>query len=210
MSTFRQVTKKCFMCGKESTHHMLVSTSAFGSMDLDTRPPALARHANNNHAQMCPHCGYANYTIDTETSVPAAFLQSESYLKIAKQQLPEVAMKFCRHAMIGKEENDAKKEFWGYMRAAWACDDEQKDLSARVCRLCALDTLNNATTPIMNNEDSAAIMRADLLRRTQQFDEVVKQFDKYQSNNDFLQKLIRYEVKLAKAKDAECHSVDEG
>lgn len=209
MSTIRQVQIKCAMCQKESEQIMLGSTSAFGAMDLDTRPPALARHMNGCYVQECPHCGYANYSIDTPTAVSPEFFQSEPYLTIAKQDLPGTAISFCKMAMLGAEEKDASKEFWGYMRAAWVCDDENRELSARVSRLCALQTLEQNTDAIIGDSDTAAMMRADLLRRTHQFDEVVKQFKDFRSDNAFLQKLMQYELRLAKNKDHACHRVDE-
>ena len=209
MSTIRQVQIKCAMCQKESEQIMLGSTSAFGAMDLDTRPPALARHMNGCYVQECPHCGYANHSIDTPTAVSPEFFQSEPYLTIAKQDLPGTAISFCKMAMLGAEEKDASKEFWGYMRAAWACDDDDDAVHAAVCRQKALEVLERAPEgSIIPHADSAAMMRADLLRRTKQFEKVLE-YKHFKTDNKFIQTLMKYEIKLAKKKDAACHRVDE-
>lgn len=209
MSTYYKVEKTCALCGKKSEYHVLGSTSAFGSMDLDTRPPALKRYTNGDTIQTCPHCGYVNYTVDTPTALPAEFVKCEAYTSIEKSGMPPLAIQFYKHAEIAKAEKDDRKLFWAYLRAAWECDDKQDDASAIICRKDALAVLTNTNTIIMSDVDGAHIMTADLLRRTGQFDVVINSYAQYKSDNDFLQKLIRYEVRLAQAKDAGCHSMDE-
>ena len=64
MSRFKTVMKKCVVCGHEAEYKLIMSTSSFGSMDLDTRPPALARFLLSDQVEFCEHCGYANIDIN--------------------------------------------------------------------------------------------------------------------------------------------------
>ncbi len=209
MSSYHRINQTCALCGKTSTYNVLVSTSAFGAMDLDTRPPALKRYTNRDTIQTCPHCGYVNYTVDTKTNLPAEFVRCEAYTGIEKSGLPEMAIQFYKHAEIAKAEKDDRKLFWAYLRAAWECDDAQDYTSAIKCRKDALAVLTNTNATIMGDVDALHIMTADLLRRTGQFDTVIESYSQYQGKDAFLNKLIQYEVKLAKQQDAKCHSVDE-
>ncbi len=206
MSTFYQQMFTCAMCGKESEHMVMGSTSAFGAMDLDTRPPALERHTIGTWVQACPHCGYAYYNISDKSTVDPAFLQSEEYKAAGGLDMDELAKCFYREATIHAKCGEPDATFSCYLHAAWACDDAHKPEAAIACRLKALEVLQNASS--FMDENTATIMQMDLLRRTNQFNKVLEFRDK-QLPNSFVQSLLEYEIKLAEAKDARCHTVDD-
>lgn len=196
------------MCGQESEHTVMGSTSAFGPMDLDTRPPALERYTIGCQVQMCPHCDYANYNLEVKESVTPAFLKTEAYKTTDGHNLNTLATAFYRQALIAHECNNATREFLAYLRAAWACDDEQEYENAVTCRLAALRVMDTASKPIYDDEPTGILMRMDLLRRTRQFDAVLEYRDtKFES--PFLQSLLDYEIVLAERQDPHCHTVED-
>ena len=47
----------CAVCGRVSMQGVIMSTNAFGSPDLDLRPPPMERFTIDHWVQECPHCG---------------------------------------------------------------------------------------------------------------------------------------------------------
>ena len=208
MSTFYPVKVKCAMCGKESEHTRIGSTSAFGPMDLDTRPPALERYTIGCKVQMCPSCGYAIYNLEVKAPVEPEFLQSEAYQTTNGHKMNDLATAFYRQGLIYHECNDAVREFVSYLHAAWACDDAHEHENAVTCRLAALHVMDTASTPIYDEEATNIIMKLDLLRRTRQFDKVLEYRDT-KLETEFLQSLLDYEITLAEKQDPHCHTVED-
>ena len=60
MSRIISSKRTCAVCGKEHVFNVVMSTSSFGSMDLDTRPPRMKRDTLKYEIQMCDHCLYSN------------------------------------------------------------------------------------------------------------------------------------------------------
>lgn len=208
MSTFYPVKVKCAMCGKKSEHTRIGSTSAFGPMDLDTRPPALERYTIGCKVQMCPSCGYAIYNLEVKTPVEPEFLQSEAYQTTNGHKMNDLATAFYRQGLIYHECNNVVREFISYLHAAWACDDAHEHENAVTCRLAALHVMDTASTPIYDAEATNIIMRLDLLRRTRQFDKVLEYRDT-KLETEFLQSLLDYEIVLAERQDPHCHTVED-
>lgn len=209
MSKIYTVAKQCFICNHISEHGAVGSTSAFGAMDLDTRPPALARHTMGQWIQICPHCGYVSDDLSREASIYPEMVFSEAYKTTDGYELPTLATAFYRHAMIAHAEKNAEREFFAYLHAAWACDDAQDAENAVMCRLAALRVLDDHPAgSIIPDDGSHAIVRADLLRRTGQFD-AVKQYKGRRTEDAFLYHILQYQVKLAQQQDDRCHTVDE-
>ena len=77
----RQVT--CALCGASSRHQVMVSASAFGACDLDTRLPGALGKAIEYQVQRCPACGYCAQDL----SAPAGNLWMLSLVQPV-QQLP--------------------------------------------------------------------------------------------------------------------------
>src|SRR5207237_7643170 len=58
MTAYRETERVCACCGTTKTFLALASTSAFGSPDLDLRPPPPARHTLGESIEECSNCGY--------------------------------------------------------------------------------------------------------------------------------------------------------
>lgn len=209
MSKIYTVAKQCIVCNQISEHGAVGSTSTFGAMDLDTRPPALARHTMGQWIQICPHCGYVSDDLSRETNIHPEMVFDESYKTTDGHELPTLAAAFYRHAMIAKAEQNAEKEFFAYLHAAWACDDKKDAENATMCRQASLRVLDeHPAGTVLPNDGTHDIVRADLLRRTGKFD-AVTQYKGKRTEDAFLYHILQYQVKLAQQQDDQCHTVDE-
>ena len=56
MSTMCDFPRICAVCGAMHEYRILTSTNAFGSPDLDLRPPMMKRGTMHLWVQECPSC----------------------------------------------------------------------------------------------------------------------------------------------------------
>ena len=84
MTTMFKQKVRCSVCGEESEHLAIGSTNAFGSPDLDLRPPEMQRSTMPHWVQECPKCGYVACVISDKCPVSAEFLKSEEYLSCGR------------------------------------------------------------------------------------------------------------------------------
>ena len=145
---------KCAVCGKGNQVLIMTSCSHFGACDLDTRPPAM--YPFTLFVQRCEHCGYVNTDIAVGNSSIKDFLNSEMY-KTCDGINPESteARDYIQYALVQSYmmvhkglfefvDNDGEFSqeniFWGFLNAAWACDDaagcEPDEEDARTIRSC--------------------------------------------------------------------------
>lgn len=207
MSTFYSANITCAMCGKTSEHNVMGSTNSMGYMDLDMRPAPMERNTMFAWIQSCPHCGYVNFSIDEPPLVSKEFLESEAYKTADGYDMPTLAQNFYRQALMFKECNDVAQTFHAYKHAAWVCDDG-KSPAAVTMRLLALEVLMSAPAGEIYAEEESLIMKAELLRRTNQFDKVLA-LPAAQFSSVFLQQLFDFEKALAEKHDNRCHNVGE-
>ena len=69
---------RCGNCGATSEHTVLMRTNAFGSPDIDLRPPAMQRWIMDTCLQFCPACEYCAPDLSQPPADPAV-LRSEAY-----------------------------------------------------------------------------------------------------------------------------------
>ena len=182
-------------------------TNAFGSCDLDTRPPEMQRSTMNYWLEECPHCGYIAYNIAKPTDVNRDILQQESYVTcdgIAFQS--NLAKRFYRYSML----KDSKMEkMMAYLHSAWVCDDVRDIENAIVCRKKAIQMADEILLESSEDDENLRIMKADMLRRTCQFDRLVEEYAEVKLSDDLLNQILVYEIKLANERDDTCHTVRE-
>lgn len=207
MSTFYSANITCAMCGKTSEHNIMGSTNSMGCMDLDMRPAPMERNTMFAWIQVCPHCGYVNFAIDEPPLVSKEFLESEAYKTADGYDMPALAQNFYRQALMFKKCNDVFQTFHAYKYAAWVCDDCNSP-AAVTMRLLALEALTSAPAGEIYAEEEGLIMKAELLRRTNQFDKVLA-LPAAQFSSVFLQQLFGFEKELAEKRDNRCHTVGE-
>ena len=136
------IRKKCALCGAISDHAELISTSYFGSPDLDGRPPPLGRWTLDTQIQNCPSCGYCAPDISEKIDGASVVVKSSSYKKqLREPELPELADAFLCFSMIMEKVGNYAKAGLACVHAAWVCDDENNDAGARRCRVKAVALL---------------------------------------------------------------------
>ncbi len=92
MTTFADKKLKCCVCGKKSVHTIVRNTNAFGSNDLDTRPPEMMRSTLGVTIQRCPHCFYCSFDLSKCDSNTKKLVKSSEYQEIVQDQtVPAVA-----------------------------------------------------------------------------------------------------------------------
>lgn len=198
---------KCFMCGEKSEQMSLGSSNAIGWGDLDFRPPEMLRGTMRWWIQECPHCGYASDQIDDETDATMNFLLSEGYKNSdGIVFLSNLAKKFYKFYLISKVDDNQEDAFKCMHRAAWACDDKGDTDNAVICRKKALEELDNLIQA--QDSDKLQLIRADLLRRTRQYNKVIEEYsDTVFEENNIKNEMIKFQLQKAKEQDDKCYSI---
>ncbi|MBQ8987134.1 MAG: hypothetical protein IJ100_07870 [Lachnospiraceae bacterium] len=220
MTTLASTSKKCFVCGTVSQFSALQSTNSFGYSDLDFRPAEMKRSTMPYWIQECPGCGY----VSSDISRPVPFiryvrslLQSDDYLNCGDIPFQtHLAQQFFRQFYLLFEEGRKEAALNAIMAAAWCCDDSGEKENAHKCRLLAVELIPATVSPDVDDDDelreqnALALIRADLLRRTGQFDEVIQTYTgaHYPADRAF-DSMAKYEVELALLKDDSCHNIGE-
>lgn len=120
----------CSVCGGTTSFQTVISTNAFGSADLDLRPPEMQRSTMPAWVQTCPHCGFAAGQISRETSATREFLASAEYASLTdvtgdapKATLPVLAREFYMASKCDLADGNDVAATHDLLHAAWACDD---------------------------------------------------------------------------------------
>ena len=71
----------------------------------------------------------------------------------------------------------------------------------------ALKIIDKLIEENINNE--LLLIKADLLRRTQQFNEVINEFKDIKLEKSIENKIIAFQIELSEKKDSECHTLRE-
>ena len=209
MTTITEFEKKCAVCGKTSEQKVIMSTSTWGYPDLDLRPAEMQRSSMFAWLDECPHCGYVAANIENELHAPAHILKTDAYLTCEGNDFKsDLAKMFYRRYMISQAENDHDSEFNSLLRCAWTCDDNKDELAIKV-RKTALNSIDKVTCKSENEKNNLKLIKADLLRRTGQFDEVIDGFKDVIFEDKMLNDISSFQIDLAMKKDMECHAIEE-
>lgn len=208
----RQV--KCSVCRKTSEHYVIGSTNAFGSPDLDLRPPEMQRSTIVHQVQRCPECGYCNNSLDAKTSVDKDYLSSNEY-KALFADIPEdsLAASFIRQGRINEKDKKFENAMFAYLRAAWCCDDNRNLEGAKQCRLLALKVLDDNFNNIVASWDEEALvcLQVDMLRRAGCFEDAIAAAQKElpKAKQDIITSILNFQIAKCNEKDAGLYRVSE-
>lgn len=228
MTTTKAESKTCSACGEQSEQRILTSTSAFGSMDLDTRPPRVERFTIDTWIQRCPSCGYCASEIDELEQGAPQVVSSNAYRnQLNSSDFPDLANSFLCLSMMHEEASDYASGGWDSIRAAWACDDAADeiradstyrraniDLAAEKCRKRALILLRKAQGARQSFAEQAGgeeALIADLQRRVGEFDQALKVCHDglKKSPDDIIGRVLKFQIRLINSGDFACHVVPE-
>lgn len=119
----------------------------------------------------------------------------------------KLVKKYLRNAILEEASGvDAVRLMEAYLKVAWACDDEdEKELAIKMRKKVALILENNADCFKM---DRYKLIRADVYRRSGQFDKVIEQFSDCEAESNFIKKYLGLEVEKAKVGDMDRYMFD--
>jgi len=215
MTTLREETKECAVCGNKSIHVEIISTKALGASDLDARPPEPERSTIQNWIQRCPTCGYCAPDIARGDKEMANIIQSSDYRKqLRNPDYPDLANSFLCWTLIQEEETQYKIAGWTAVKAAWACDDAGYLGVAQDCRKRAILLLEMARQKgqwFADNAGTEEALIVDLLRRSGQFERAMQLCeDRLAMKPDtFIRKILNYQKQLIRKGDSDSHSTSE-
>ncbi len=210
MSMFSRKLFTCAVCGEKSEHGVVISTNAFGSSDLDLRPPEMERSTMYCWVRSCPHCGYTNDTIEEPTRISPGFLKREEYLSC--DGIPfqsELAARFYRQYMITASDGDKTRAFYALLHAAWACDDCKDASGAAACRRLSLPFLDELIRGDAQNADALRLMKADIMRRAGLFAELREEFASVRFSHGRLERILEFQLERARQEDSGCYKVSD-
>lgn len=207
MSTFMEATQKCRVCGKKSTQRVISSTNSFGSPDLDLRPPEMKRGTMPFWVHECPSCGYVADDLSDGTIADELWLACDGYTKC--DGIPfasELAKRFYRRYLIAVLDTDTDAAYAAARNAAWASDDVGDEKSATVCRNLAAKELAR----LIEKRPAVCELRiclCDILRRAGRFDEAIAAAREAKTSEEFLQKILAFEIARAEEHSTACYTV---
>lgn len=210
MTTLARKSFTCAVCQKESCHGVINSTNAFGSSDLDLRPPEMQRSTMPLWVQECPHCGYTNMCINEIPSpkITKAWLRSAEYVDCEGIKFKsDLAKRFYHSYMVNLKEDETEEALHSVVCAAWACDDMGDTENAIICRLIAAELAMDLY--IVSPNPELVIKRSDYLRRAEKFDELLE-FTRsivIPEREGLLKALLAFERKHAEMRDSSCYTV---
>lgn len=208
MTTYASEKIKCSICGAVNEYSVLMSTNSFGSPDLDLRPPEMKRSTIGTWVQECPRCGYVAHRVDDDSSVDIEWIKSDDYFTCnGISFISDLAKRFYRHYMISIRDNKKEDACFALIHAAWACDDTGDRTNAVTCRKMAVPLIGQLIDNNHKNKENLRLMKADLLRRSCQFEKMIKEYSDVTFDEDIMNKVLAFEVEKAKKKDGECYTV---
>jgi len=126
----------------------------------------------------------------------------------------ELANRLLCWSILQETVGEVSEAGWASLHAAWACDDRDATRAAQECRLRAVQLFRAARerrlsfAPDVGAEEAVL---ADILRRAHNHDEVQKVCEEGLATKpgDVIRKVLRYQMQLAAAGDANRHTIEE-
>ncbi|MGN0701942.1 MAG: hypothetical protein ACI4KL_02045 [Lentihominibacter sp.] len=200
----------CSVCGAKNKYRVIASTNALGSADLDLRPPEMQRSTMGMWVQECPDCGYVSGQVSDESTVTKQWLQSEEYVTCNGIDFKsDSAKKFFKYYMINLEDENQEDSFFAILHAAWACDDANDSENAKCCRKLAIPIAEELVDKKVDNADAILLMKADLLRRAEDFEALISEYCDIKFDNDIMNDILTFQLKKAGEKDSLCYRVED-
>jgi hypothetical protein len=212
MTTLYQESVNCATCGEPSEQVIVGSTNAFGSPDLDLRPPEMHRSTIDFWLQFCPHCGACAPDL-SEAACERVVLDSAGYQAIlTDQRLPDVARRFLAYATL-MDKSDIMAAAQARLRAAWVCDDARREELAVECRLAAARTFEGLK-PFEDSEPgiTLGLLSVDILRRAGRFGQAAAECDAllaFENAVGSLRQILNFQRRRIAAGDRGVHRIDE-
>lgn len=177
---------------------------------MDLRPAEMKRSSMFAWLQECPHCGFVARDIEqTHVKVAPDFLKSDEYLTCEGHDFKsDLAKRFYGHYLISKANNIHDVAFYSLLHCAWVCDDNNDDFAVDIRKL-ALKSLDKVDAKNDDERDNLKLIKADLLRRSLQFDELIGEFKDVFFEDKIKNEVINFQLELAAKKDSGCYAIED-
>ena len=106
------------------------------------------------------------------------------------------------------EVGDVVQAYESLLHAAWCYDDARLVLNAKSCRKKML-TLYDCIPKEKINDEAFIARHMDVMRRAHGFKKVLKRYADFKPKDDRIKKVVDYQLKLCKKRDARCHTLNE-
>jgi len=216
MTTFAMYDCACACCGEAVSVPRVTTTNAFGSMDLDMRPPPMKRDTQALEMLECPKCGYCSRDIGQEFNIDRTkkVVASAGFRMLVDGALPNLPSRFVRWALVAEAAGrfdlagDALKE------GAWAADDLGDDALATELRLRAvakLDVFRDSGDLSEGAGEWVDALQTDLLRRAGRWEaaEAVGRARLAGEVSDMARQVLEFQLTLIAQHDSACHKASE-
>jgi hypothetical protein len=215
MTHLRHLSTTCAVCGEACRFTIPEAAGSVGSRDLDTRPAEPLRSTIYAWVKRCPSCGYCAPDPGKAPEGAADVVKLPRYRwQLDARKFPGIANTFLCWSIIQEDLSAPARAAWAALHAAWACDDEEADVPARICRRRAADLLRRAW-----DQDERLAPRAwadeallvDMLRRAGRFREARTVATEVLEGNPgaLIAGIMRFQVRLITATDRRAHTVAE-
>ena len=205
MTTFLRKEITCAVCGYTFEGRILTSTNTMGPPDLDLRPAEMARSTLSMEITVCPCCHYVAYDIAEPISKDTKnFVLSDAEFQTEYRAYSVKAYRnLMRIAVLEERFHDA---FWAYLKAAWI--EEGRDrLQPSPIRQEVLQFFLEHEKELEFDDDTRLCMKADLLRRTGHFKEVIELTESANTSNEQTDLIMHYQKHLSENKDVRCYTI---
>ena len=207
MSTFITIETMCGICKTKFQTSEICSTNSFGSPDLDLRPPQMKRSTMPCWVKVCPNCGFARSTVEGNFKHLEYLIHSKEYKTCEGNRFKgQLSEHFYKQALVAIEEGEILTACSAFLHAAWAADDVKDVKGAIICRCKALDLYE---TFDYKKDENQYVQRADLLRRTGRFEQLIDEYSLFKSSNELINKIVAFQLDRAKEKDYSCYTVSD-
>lgn len=215
MTTLYQEKVRCGLCGSETEITSIGSTNAFGSADLDTRPPEMTRSTIFAWVQKCSECGYCASDVSKSNPGFDAIIRGTEYRRqLNDKAYPELANSFLCKAIIDREAKDYVGATWALIHAAWVCDDAEHAAEAVMCRHKATNMLVTAEEhgkQVTEQEGASTAILVDLLRRSGRLDDATRTIAERRPRiiEDIILRILDFQDVLIRKGDVSLHTISE-
>ena len=206
MTTIIEEEVTCAVCGTKQTVQEMGSTSSFGAMDLDTRPPPLRRSTMDLWVHECGECGYVAPELGTAMDGAGRIVASADYrAELKSADRVRLANRMVCRSLLEAAAGDLKTAGWRRLHAAWVCDDANAMEEARVQRLAALELFEQARASgqraMKSVEGGDEVLLADIARRAAEFEKALRYCDAGLALPEvpaFVRKILEFERALVR------------
>jgi len=203
----------CSVCGTETHVSGLMSTNAFGSPDLDMRPPEMQRSTMEYWVQKCGKCGFCSADLSDESENSQWLIKTPEYIStLNEENYPALANLFRCKSLINESDGNYAHAVMASLHSAWVCDDENLLEQSFSCRIDAISLFKKAEEnkdDFSDPEGVVDLIFIDMLRRVGKYEEATREITKRQVHVDdpSLLRIFIYQAILIGKQDRSCHVI---